>query len=132
MHKFVAQQLAKPNGLGGKIIFRVMNKQNRLLYQQAALQIAAKDGEKILDIGCGNGNMLNLLAQTVRGDFYGIDISQSILRSAQAKNRKFAKNSHLTFAVGAVNKIPFESEIFDKIYTINTVYFWQNLTDAMA
>jgi ubiquinone/menaquinone biosynthesis C-methylase UbiE len=47
-----------------------------------------KPGEKILDIGCGNGYML----QKVKGKFqelYGIDISPSRLQEAKKRLKSF-------------------------------------------
>jgi ubiquinone/menaquinone biosynthesis C-methylase UbiE len=132
INNYVARQLGKPTGLGGKIVTAVMNRQNLPLYEEIVQLLSLCGFEKILDIGCGNGYVLKMLAESYNCDFVGIDISESILKTATKRNRRFVQSGKMSFECHSVDKMPFGSDIFDKVYTINTVYFWDDLSATMA
>ena len=81
---------------------------------------------RILDIGFGNGVVLERAMKRSDGEFYGIDISGDMVKTAAKRNRKAVQEGRLILAEGSAEAIPFE-EKFDCIYTINTVYFWPDL-----
>jgi len=109
-----------------------MNRQNYQLYEETLHLLSPCDAENVLDIGCGNGYVLGMLA--ARSDCFcvGIDISESILKSATKRNHRFIKKGNMTFKYGEAARIPFGSAVFDKAYTINTVYFWGDLNVIMT
>ena len=67
-----------------------------------------KEYQKLLDIGCGTGYLINMLSKESDGIFYGIDISTEMLNQARAKNIKNA-----TFVEGRSDEIPFDENEFD-------------------
>ena len=76
-----------------------------------------KPGDKVLDVGCGTGN-LTLTAKNaagVSGAVYGIDAAPEMIEVAKKK----AQHAHadVTFEIGLVEKIPFPDAFFD--VTIN-------------
>ena len=127
LQKFIARQLAHPTGLGGKVVFSVMTRQNRPLYEEVLRVLSPKDGDKILDVGCGNGIALGMLAKKIHGHFVGIDISQSAVRDAMRRNKALVKSGRMYIAMGDAAKICFADSVFDRVYSINTVYFWDKL-----
>ena len=132
INNYVARQFGKPTGFGGKIVTAVMNRQNLPLYEETVRLLSPRSSEKILDIGCGNGYVLEMLAAKYNCDYAGIDISESILKTATKRNQRFVKSGKMSFECCSLDKTPFSSEIFDKAYTINTVYFWGDLAAAMT
>ena len=128
---YIARQFSKPTGFGGKIVTAIMNKQNHPLYESTERLLSPRDAERILDIGCGNGYVLEMLAEQYDCDYTGIDISESILKTASNRNCRFIKNGKMIFKHGEASKIPFGDATFDKAYTINTVYFWKDLNDTI-
>ncbi len=74
-------------------------------YRQVADTVAAKDGQRILDIGCGDGV---LLGQITKGKLYGIDFDADSVKVAAAK----VKGS---FSVGAAESLPLKSNYFDTV-----------------
>jgi len=108
-----------------------MNWQNRHLYQEAVRLLALSGTDSLLDIGCGNGNVLHTLARQFDCAFTGIDTSASMLALAVRRNRAYIKNSKMTLLCQNVNAMSFADHSFSKAYTINTVYFWENLDDTM-
>lgn len=66
INSYIAKQFADPKGLGGSVISLIMNRQNRPLYDETIRLLVLSDSDSILDIGCGNGFVLNLLARQRR------------------------------------------------------------------
>jgi len=74
-----------------------------------------KPGDKVLDVGCGTGN-LTLTAKSaagVSGAVYGIDASPEMIDVARKKAKQ--ANSDVVFDVGVIEKIPFPDATFDEV-----------------
>ena len=132
LNSFIAKQLSHPTGIGGRLVFSVMNRQIRPLYEDSIRLLPLSDSDSVLDIGCGNGNVLNMLASRSGCNFTGIDISPSAIKSALKRNRKYVKCERMKFLCQDMSKMPFDDCSFNQTYTINTVYFWDNLDVTMA
>lgn len=74
------------------------------------------DKTKILDVGCGNGNILRYFAElgATSEDLYGIDITE--YRISEARDA----SPRMNFAVGDATKLPYDSEYFDIIMQFTT------------
>lgn len=125
---YIAQQFAAPKGQGGSLVSHAMNRQNRPLYDATIRLLCCSDCDNVLDIGCGNGYVLDLLARQYNAIFAGIDPSASIIKTAMRRNHKHKK---MSFHCQDASALSFPDELFSKAYTINTVYFWQNLNRSM-
>ena len=135
LDRYIARQLSNPAGIGGKVIFSIMNRYNRPLYDEAIRLLSLSDAgfkESILDIGCGNAYVLNMLAHQYDCTLTGIDISASMLEYASKRYHKFTKAGRMTFSCQSADAMSFADASFDKAYTINTVYFWENLDTTMS
>jgi len=132
INKYIAKQLGNPTGIGGKLVFSVMSRQNRPLYEDTIRLLSLTDSDSILDIGCGNGYVLNMLASRSDCALTGVDFSPSAVKSALSRNRKFVKNGRMNLVCQDMSKLPFPDCSFDKAYSINTVYFWENLDEVMT
>lgn len=69
---------------------------------------------KVLDIGCGNGALLNELSDRIESGV-GVDESDSILERARAKNSQI---SNLKFEKIDGPKLPFENESFNIVISL--------------
>ena len=90
------------------------------------------DSDSVLDIGCGNGFVLNLLARRYDACFTGIDTSESAIKAASRRNLKYIERGKMNLSCQDVSLMSFSDESFSKAYTINTVYFWNDLNKTMA
>ena len=131
-NSYISKQFSNPAGIGGRLISYVMNRQNSPLYEATMRFITPSETDSVLDIGCGNGYVLNLLAQRYNCDLTGIDPSESILREASHRCRKFINAGRMTLHCQNVSAMLFPDATFSISYTINTVYFWEDLTKVMA
>ena len=117
-------QFGNPTGVGGKIVTFLMNRMNRAMYKVLLQEV--RNNTKVLDIGFGNGYMLKRLLKVSGSSFYGIDISSDMVRTVIRKNKKSIEKNRLNVSKSSVDSIPFE-ESFGQVYTINTIYFWDDL-----
>lgn len=132
LNSYIAKQFADPKGFGGNVVSLVMNRQNRPLYDETIRLLSPSDSDSILDIGCGNGFVMKLLARKNNAALSGIDPSVEIIAAALRRNRKQVIRKQMTFSCQNVGSMSFPDAAFSKAYTINTVYFWDDLDAAMA
>lgn len=69
---------------------------------------------RVLDIGCGNGALLNALSTRIESGV-GVDESRSILERARLKN---AELSNLSFEKIDGPRLPFEDQTFDVVISL--------------
>ncbi len=81
-----------------------------------------KEGEVVLDLGCGAGLDLYFYAKSIgrKGKVYGLDISNDMLEKAKA-NMKSVGISNVEFIRGSSDDLPFENDFFD-IVASNGIY----------
>lgn len=132
INSYIAKQFQNPEGFGGRFISVIMNRQNRPLYDETIRLLSLADSDSVLDIGCGNGFVLNLLARQYNAQFSGIDLSDSVIKAAIRRNRRFVANNTMRFSCQNASAMSFADGEFSKAYTINTVYFWDNLEGTMT
>ena len=131
INSYIAKQFQSPEGLGGRFISVIMNRQNRPLYDETIHLLSLANSDSVLDIGCGNGFVLNLLARQYNAQFAGIDTSDSVIKAAIRRNRRFVVNNTMRFSCQNASAMSFADGSFSKAYTINTVYFWDDLEGTL-
>ena len=83
-------------------------------------KIKIKKKPKILDVGCGFGN--NLIAFTkMKADLYGTEVTKKICNIAE--NLLKQNNITSTIKVGTNKDIPFQSNFFDLLLSINVLHY---------
>ena len=123
--KILAQNLANPQGEKGIEIGEMMNATNIGMTLESIKTLLIEDAEHILEIGHGNaGHLKSILNKAKDLTYTGIDISETMRKEAQNLNTEFKDQADFILYEG--RKLPFEDEVFDKIFTVNTVYFWDD------
>lgn len=123
--KILAQNLANPQGEKGIQIGEMMNATNIGMTLESIHALLIEDSEHILEIGHGNaGHLKNFLKIAKDLKYTGIDISETMHNEAKNLNSEFKDQAQFVLYEG--EKLPFQDEVFDKIFTVNTVYFWKN------
>ena len=49
-----------------------------------------------------------------------------MVSEAKALNSEWIASGKASFVLSNADKLPFDDHSFDKIFTVNTIYFWQN------
>jgi len=129
----IDKQYGKPQGLLGTYIGEKMVKQHKpeTLWTIELLNIA--QGESVLELGCGAGYAMKLiLDQTLVEQVVGVDLSPTIIRSAAIRNKNGLNAKKATLVQANVNRLPFQDENFDKVFSIHSIYFWENLSETFT
>jgi len=131
--KYVAGNFRNPNGIGGKIATIIMNVINKNQYNTVLKNINIKDTDVVLDIGFGNGYLIKkLFKENINAKIYGLEISMDMLNKVTARNKQKINNGTLKLLLENISKTSFEDNLFDKIYTVNTIYFWNELDKCFS
>ena len=67
-----------------------------------------KKYNKLLDVGCGTGLLIDMLSKECNKEFVGLDLSPEMIKEAKKKKIKNAK-----FVEGRSDELPFENNTFD-------------------
>jgi ubiquinone/menaquinone biosynthesis C-methylase UbiE len=124
--KYIAKQFGKPEGFGGILSTFVMNLLNRKLYRSIIEILQIDKNDTILDIGFGNGFLLNKIAKRKPKKMFGIEISRDMIFAANKRNKSYISDKKMELIEADVQHLPYSDASIDKIYTVNTVYFWKN------
>ena len=123
--KALAEQLRLPTGELGKKVGETMNKGNRLMNLETIRQLDIEDNDNILEIGMGNGFFVkDILAAGKNVKYSGCDFSDTMVKEALILNDPLAAN--VKFILSNADELPFQDGSFDKVFTVNTIYFWGN------
>ena len=124
----LARQCRKPTGLPGRLLGRLMNIEHNSLRTWGLKQIGIKSNSAVLDVGCGGGKTINVMAKsTHQGKVYGVDYSKDMVRLAKAINANYIHNGMVEIEQSCVSSLPFENKYFDVVTAFETTFFWPNL-----
>jgi len=129
----IGAQLRKPSGLGGRIAGGVMAFANAKPNALAVAALGLRDGESLLELGCGAGRALHaLLRSAVLAQAIGLDWSEVMLARAADRNRIAIETGRLALIRGDFSALPFKAESTDAILAVNVVYFMGSSTACEA
>jgi len=74
-----------------------------------------REGDKILDVGCGNGRLLELLKDK-KINYTGVDVSEKLIEVAK---KRYPQNN---FLVADNLNLPFSDNNFDKVFSIAVLH----------
>ena len=92
-------------------------------------RLAVEPSDRVLEIGFGGGETLHQLIEKA-GFVVGLGRSSDVIRRAKSKFSLAVSCNRAAFQQGGVNALPFEGASFDRVLTVNTVYFWESHDDA--
>lgn len=129
--RFIAQQLSRPQGLLGRLIARMMNQRNAKMNVFAVQQLQIEPSDRVLEIGIGRGVTLPMLLE--RASFVcGVDRSCNVIHNATEHYSDAVNAGRALFRQGTVELLPCRAASFEKVCTVNTVYFWTSLEQGFA
>jgi arsenite methyltransferase len=129
--RFIARQLSHPIGFIGVAIRHLMNRHNARMNAFAVQQLQLEPSDRVLEIGFGGGVILPALLNAA-AFVTGVDRSSDVIEWAQRHFAKAIKAGRAEFRQGNVESLPFEKAAFDKVCTVNTIYFWTSLDAGFA
>lgn len=90
-----------------------------------AITLANIDKEKvyrIADIGCGTGAQTMSLAKALKGDIIAVDLFEEFLEKLKEDSSNENTTAHIRTLSASMDKLPFEKEEFDIIWSEGAVY----------
>lgn len=85
-----------------------------------------KKFERLLDVGCGTGFLIDMLAKDHKAELIGLDLSPEMVKQASSKNIASAM-----FIEGRSDAIPFEDNSFDVVTCSQSFHHYPDTDKAM-
>ncbi len=122
------RQLSCPTGEEGMVVAKIMNETNFNMSYSSIKHLSLTGDDFLLEIGHGNCGHLDKVFDFGGNDisYFGIEISETMKLEAEQMNQLRRINQSASFYVYDGRKIPFSADSFDKVMTVNTIYFWKN------
>lgn len=128
----MAGQLRKPEGDAGRKTGEMMNAGNKHINLWTIEMLDVKPNDQILEIGMGNGFFVKEILAAGSLRYSGVDYSEDMVREAERINKQFVENGQASFVLGDAGKLPFPDASFNKAFTINTIYFWEDPKNILS
>jgi len=127
--KEIAKQLSQPEGKKGIEIADMMNETNQNMTLHSIRHLNISEHDTLLELGHGNCKHLPfLLQQHFHLSYFGLETSALMHREAQQFNQALIEQQKARFYLYDGKVLPFEDNFFNKIFTVNTLYFWNDPT----
>ena len=126
-------QHGHPKGIVGRILGEQMVRQHMPETDWTISLLDIQPEDSILELGFGAGRAIELVvANAPNGQISGIDISLAMVRAASRRNAQAIKAGRVTLRQGNLMTLPFSDNQFDKVFSIQTLYFWPEPQRALA
>jgi len=131
---YFSKQAKKPSGIFGRFFMsRLFDKGNLELNNFVKETLAIKKSDHVLEIGCGTGSLLKRIANELEnGSIEGIDFSKTMISLAKKKNKKHILKKKAIIRPGNFDELQFENNSYDKIFSVNTIYFWRSPVSTIS
>lgn len=134
LRRLARAQFGRPTGLLGGIAGFIMASRrsnlDRIRWTLSLLEI--KPSDRVLEVGFGPGVAIAELGKTVTdGSIAGIDHSDEMLRQATRRNAQAVKDGRVVLAQASATTPPAFDRPFDKIFTINSIHFWNDPIECL-
>jgi ubiquinone/menaquinone biosynthesis C-methylase UbiE len=121
----IAQQLRKPQGLLGRILGKLMRFGNKPANVWAISLADVRPSDRVLEVGFGSGVAIRQLARLApEGQVCGVDFSPEMVRQARKLNAASVAAGRVNLREGEATTLPFGDDTFDKVLSVNVIYFW--------
>ena len=98
--------------------------------RQVLACLAIRPGSRILDLGCGNGWATRLLAKAAPGvSAVGVDVAPAMVARAEQQT---SLTLRARYEVAAFEALPFADRSFDRIFSMEAIYYATDLDRALA
>lgn len=121
--KELEKQLSCPDGKLGVEVGKNMNETNINMTLSTIDSLELKDNDSVLELGHGNcGHLQKLLAEANNIGYFGLEISKTMHEEAKTINT----TTQAEFLLYDGETIPFKNNSFNRVMSVNTIYFWSN------
>lgn len=122
-----ARQCRRPSDRAGRQVLLRMNASHAAVTQWGLGHIPIEENFTILDVGCGGGRTIDLLASRTRGKVYGVDYSEVSVDTTRKVNERAIAEGRVNIQHASVSQLPFPDATFDIAIAVETHYYWPDL-----
>jgi ubiquinone/menaquinone biosynthesis C-methylase UbiE len=125
--------LGKPEGEAGRAVGEMLNRVNAGITAAVYRSLRLGAGDRVLEIGFGNGKLLPALLSCADDlSYVGVDIAETMVSEASAFNADLVARGRASFRLASAEALPFADASFDRVFAVNVVYFWPQPIRALA
>ncbi|PPD51351.1 MAG: methyltransferase type 11 [Methylotenera sp.] len=133
LQTWIDSQYENPRGIVGTYIGEKMVRQHRVEVDWTIEQLQIQPDNHVLDLGCGAGDAIaQMLRRYDHVHVTGLDRSPTIVRSALKRNRADVHSGRAEVVQGDLGTLPFPNARFDRVFSIHTLYFWDDVATVLA
>jgi arsenite methyltransferase len=111
----------------------VWNQRNAALNDAVFDNLALKPFDRVLEIGFGGGYLLGRMSTVVTdGLLAGVDISPAMVSHCEKRFRKMIREGKLELKRAAAESLPYPLANFTKVCSTNSIFYWQDIGQAMS
>ena len=124
--RVLSEQARKPSGFIGRFVMsNIFKKGNNDLNCFVEETLNLQPSNHILEIGFGPGKLINKMASiTTEGHIEGVDFSETMLAEATNNNEQYISLNRVNIQKGDCRELSYDDNTFDKVCSVNTLYFW--------
>ena len=105
------------------MIVSAMNKGHAPLALWAFEVCPLKDGESVLDVGCGGGgNLVRIFERCPKSRADGVDYSEESVACSRKVTKKYA--DRCSILCEDAMRLPYQDETYDRVVSFESIYFW--------
>ncbi len=129
----MARQYANPAGLFGRVFTAgLLNRANRESNRAVYSSLDVTRGDRVLEVGFGGAELLFEIARRSGcSAAYGVESSEAMLVRARSRIRQDKSLNNTLLSKGEIEALPFADNSFDRVCSVNTIYFWRELTGSI-
>ncbi len=126
------KQGGMPTGLLGRLIGYLMNLSHKSIYHWGLDAVSLDGNSNVLDIGCGGGEVIKLLAAKIpEGKVYGIDHSPEMINLSKQVNKALIDGNRVEIDHALVSSLPYPDNMFEIVTAFETIQFWPDLNNDL-
>jgi len=134
LRRFLRAQFGRPSGLWGHVVGAIMalrsSNKERSRWTLSLLDI--KPTDRLLEIGFGPGFAIEQASRlATAGLVAGVDHSDVMVQQATRRNAGAMREGRVMLRLGSAADVPNFDQPFDKIYTINSIHFWEEPVECL-
>lgn len=130
--RFFWRQFGKPSGLVGRYIGNGMARGNEYDASWTVSLLDIQPESRLLEIGFGPGVSTQFASEKASTGFVaGIDRSETMVQAARKRNLSAIQAGRMELKQGDVASLSYPDESFDKVFSLHSIYFWDNPVDCI-
>ena len=124
-------QVMRPRGVAGRIVYAMMNKGHKPIYENVARVLDPQPNDELLEVACGNGYFLERYASQVHS-VAGLDLSELGIRLASKRHADRIAEGTGDFVHGAAAELPWAEDRFTAVVSMGGFSGFSRAEDSLG